>query len=233
MTEVKLLEIFPCSKRLKIFRFEKPDGFSFKPGQFVMLSNDKVLTPANIPLKRSYSIASSADADYLEFAIACGTEKGFSHYLHYEAKQGDKFSLEGPYGNFNLELPLEKETIFVAGGAGIAPIRSMLYSLSEADFAKGVWLFFGIRSPAEFLCRTELEALQSNENFHLIAAVSDYEGDDWEGECGFVCDIFEKHIKSPENKQIFLCGPPIMIETTVEKAKSIGFPEEQIHFEKW
>ena len=232
--KVKLLKIFHDSERIKTFRFEKPKGFLFSSGQFVMLSTPKVKNnESKIPLKRAYSIASAHSKPYLEFCIAIGTKKGFSSYLHESAKKGDVFYLEGPFGEFTLKLPLRKETIFIAGGAGIAPIRSMLHSLSGKDFSQKIWLLFGIRNPEEFLYRKELESFCSRKNFNLIAVVSDYEGKDWKGECGFVCDVVAKHIKNGKNKELYMCGPPIMVETTLKKAKQINFSGESIHHERW
>jgi NAD(P)H-flavin reductase len=232
--QVKLIKIVGESSRIKTFRFERPKGFSFIPGQFVMLSSEKVKTPAGIPLRRSYSIASPKNADHLEFCIALGKEdRGLSHYLHQSAKEGEVFTIDGPFGNFTLKLPLKRETIFVAGGTGISPIRSMLHSLSEEDFLQNVWLFFGIRNPEEFLYRKEFEGYLSHDKFRLVAAVSDYQGKDWKGEKGFICDVMAKYIKNGNGKDIYMCGPPIMVDTTLKKAEEIDFSKESIHYEQW
>jgi propane monooxygenase reductase component len=232
MATVKLLEIIAVSDRIKVFRFEKPSGFKFSPGQFAILSTEKVKMPTGALLKRSYSIASPNTLPYLEFCIALAGETGFSHHLHKEAKQGDLFNLDGPFGRFALPLPLKSETIFVAGGAGISPIRGMISSLSDADFSKKVWLIFGIRNPQEYTFKDEFEKLKAK-GLNVVIALSD-PGVVAEGyEKGFVCDVMAKAIQIGGGKEMYLCGPPKMIETTVAKAKEIGFSEESIHYEQW
>jgi NAD(P)H-flavin reductase len=232
MATVKLLEIINASERIKVFRFEKPQGFQFIPGQFAILSSEAVKMPSGALLKRSYSIASPRDAPYLEFCIAIAGETGFSHHLHKEAKSGDVFSLDGPFGNFEVQLPLKTETVFVAGGTGISPIRSMIDTLSDADFSKKVWLVFGIRTPEEFVFKEEFENLKAK-GLNVVPAVSDpnFTGDGYEK--GFVCDVMAKVIQTGAGKEIYLCGPPRMIETTIAKAREIGFSEESIHREEW
>jgi NAD(P)H-flavin reductase len=231
MAIVKLLEILNTSERIKVFRFEKPQGFVFIPGQFAILSSEKVKMPNGALLKRAYSLASSRDADYLEFCIALAGETGFSHHLHKEAKPGDLFSMDGPFGKFDLELPLKAETVFVAGGTGISTIRSMIDTLADEKFSEKVWLFYGIRTPEEFLFQDEWAKVGFN--FQVVPAVSDPNAQNWSGERGFISDVMARIIKDGKGKEIYMCGPPKMIETTLAKAREIGFSEESIHREEW
>ena len=232
MVLVKLLEIQNTSERIKVFRFERPPGFEFKPGQFALLSTEKVKMPSGALLKRAYSIASSRDAGYLEFCIALGGETGFSHHLHKEAKTGDLFNLDGPFGKFDLELPLKAETIFVAGGTGISAIRSMIDTLEEEHFLTNkIWLFYGVRTPEELIFQDEWAKFKVN--FQLVPAVSDPNAQNWSGEKGFISDVMARIIKDGKGKEIYMCGPPRMTESTLAKAREIGFSEEFIHCEEW
>jgi NAD(P)H-flavin reductase len=231
MAVVKLLELLNTSERIKVFRFEKPANFSFIPGQFAILSTEKVKMPSGALLKRAYSIASSRDVSYLDFCVALAGERGFSHHLHKEAKPGDSFNLDGPFGKFDLELPLKAETVFVAGGTGISAIRSMIDTLADEKFSKKIWLFYGIRTPDEYLFQDEWSKIGFN--LHVVPAVSDPSVQGWRGEKGFVSDVMARIIKDGKGKELYMCGPPKMIETTLAKAREIGFSEESIHREEW
>ncbi|MFH1181889.1 MAG: FAD-dependent oxidoreductase [Candidatus Woesearchaeota archaeon] len=231
MAAVKLLEIINASERIKVFRFEKPPGFEFIPGQFVILSTDNLKMESGLPLKRAYSIASSRDASFLDFCVALASETGFSHHLHNVAKPGEMFNLEGPFGKFDLQLPLKTETVFVAGGTGISSIRSMIDTLRDENFSVKVWLFYGIRSPEEFLFKDEWSSI--GPNFQVVPAISDTSSTSWNGERGFISDVMARIIKDGKGKELYMCGPPKMIETTLAKAREIGFSEESIHREQW
>jgi ferredoxin-NADP reductase len=232
MATAKLIEVISVSDRIKIFRFEKPSGFKFLPGQFALLSTEKVRMPNGAVLKRSYSIASTNTQAYLEFCIALAGETGFSHHLHKEAKPGDLFNIDGPFGRFTLPLPLKSEIVFVAGGAGISPMKCMVSSLSDVDFSKKVWLIYGIRNPGEFAFKDEFETLKAK-GLNVVIAISDPAADATGYERGFVSEVMANAIKTGIGKEMYLCGPPKMIETTIAKAKEIGFSEESIHFEEW
>ena len=225
--KVKLLETLPGSDHVKTFRFERPEGFSFLPGQFVMISCAAVKTPADIPLKRALSIASDPEAPFLEFCIALGTPQGLSHHLFFNAKNGDEFSLEGPQGNFTFS-PSKNERIFIAGGTGIGPLRSMLFTLAKDDIP--TTLFYGFRTPKEFLYKEEFEQYP---NLRVIPAVSDYNKNDWQGEKGWISDILQKYIKDGQGKDVYLCGPSPMVEAAMGKLRELHFPEENIHREQW
>jgi len=232
--KVRLLSVYQESSRVKTLRFERPSGFSFAPGQFVLLSTVEVQTPKGLPLKRSYSICSPHKADYLEFCVALGhAPEGLSHYLHENAEVGNTFMLDGPHGKFILQQPLGSETVFIAGGTGIAPIRCMLHNLTPEDFKQKIWLFFGIRDPGEYLYRRELEELESNENFRIVPAISGSVDRQWKIDRGYISDILEKYVPDGENKRIYLCGPPAMVAATLEKANQLNFADENIRREQW
>lgn len=114
--QVEILSIISAGD-YRIFRIEKPEGFTFSPGQFVKLSQ------LGGKLFRAYSIASSPDMPYLEFLIKKAPGGKFTEGYLWNLSPGDKLGLEGPYGVHTYK---SGEIVLVGGGSGLAPLMSVI-----------------------------------------------------------------------------------------------------------
>ncbi|MBI2137724.1 hypothetical protein HYU12_04365 [Candidatus Woesearchaeota archaeon] len=228
--QARVEKVVVASPRVKLFTLSVPEGFSFIPGQFVVLSVQGYVDDKGLPVARSYSIASSPLVkNGIELCISIVPDGRLSSRLD-SLKIGDEVSLTGPYGMFTLKSPVEPGTVFIAGGAGIAPIISMLRTLCSGSAKAGVALYYGIRNPDEFLYREELSGYVKRNGIKVVAVVSD-NNSGWSGERGYVADVLHKFLKSPS--KAYVCGPPLMVSETVKKLVELDFRMGDIYREQW
>lgn len=207
------------------FRVEKPEGgkcFDFKPGQCAMVS----VPPIGEAI---FSITSSpTETEFMEFSIKrCGKVTEFLHNLEVDTEIG----VRGPYGNnfpVNEEL-IGKDLLFIAGGIGLAPLRSVINYVMDnrKDYGK-VDIVYGARTSGDLVHRNEIFAnwpAGMNTNVHLTV---DREEEGWEGNVGFVPN-YVKDLKFDTNKVALVCGPPIMIKYVLLGLEELGFKKDQIY----
>ena len=233
----KISEIIEETPHIKLFKVTLENGvFDYKPGQFAMLSLDNVKTETGILVKRSYSIASSpTNKEYLEFCVSIKKDGKLSPQLE-KLKHGDSMNLDGPYGRFNLKDPLHAGTIvFIAGGAGIAPLLSMIRTLLVQHNDIKILLLYGFRNPEDCSYKDELlEYSKKYKNFNMYRTVSSKEVPEWwEEDTGRVTAILNKYIKPKEIECVYICGNPDMVRDTIDILKAAGIPEAKIYNEQW
>lgn len=202
-------------------------SFSFAPGQFMMLS----MTPDR-GLARAFSICSSpGKKNALEFCMKINQNSAVSEKLEQAAIE-TKVYLKGPFGMFALQ-PTTKEIVFIAGGTGIAPIRSMIQTLLQQDIKKRIWLFYRFKTQEEYLFKEELESFaRQQKNFKLVLSVSN-PAPEWRHETERVQSIIAKYIKDPGKAECYVCGPPPMVKDLMEELPDLGFMPDAIHKEAW
>ena len=210
---------------VKTFRVNAPQGgklFEHMPGQCAMLCAPGIS-------EAMFSITSSpTNKEYQEFSIKkCGE---LTSYLH-DLQVGDEITVRGPYGNnFPVDTELKgKNLLFIAGGIGLAPLRSVInYVLdNRADYGT-VDILYGSRSADDLVKLEEIQtewANAENVNVHLTI---DREQERWDGHVGFVPSYF-KELNFTTDKTALVCGPPIMIKFVLQGLKELGFTNEQIY----
>ncbi len=201
--------------------------FTFTAGQFMMLS----MTPDK-GLARAFSICSGpGKRNELEFCIKINNPSVLSEKLE-QAQLNTKIYLRGPFGMFTLK-PIRKDIVFLAGGTGIAPLRSMLHELVRQKTKVNIWFFYRFKTEEEYLFREELETCaKKQKNLKLIPSVSNPKPT-WKGETERIQNIIAKYIKAPEQVDCYLCGPPPMVKDIMEELPKLGFPPESLHKEAW
>tara|TARA_R110001632_G_scaffold18408_4_gene57054 strand:+ start:21689 stop:23002 length:1314 start_codon:yes stop_codon:yes gene_type:complete len=163
-------------------------------------------------------------------------------------KKGDKCVISGPYGEFFINES-EAEMLYVGGGAGMAPMRSHLYELFRTlKTGRKVTYWYGGRSKAELFYIEHFRALEKDfPNFKFFIALSDpLEIDAWkvkkdindiegDGFVGFIhnCVIenYLDHHESPEDIELYFCGPPLMNKAVQKMGEDFGIPDESIRFD--
>jgi NAD(P)H-flavin reductase len=210
---------------VKTFRVNAPEGgklFEHKPGQCAMLCIPGVS-------EAMFSITSSpTNKEYQEFSIKkCGTLTDQLHSL----EVGDEITVRGPYGNnFPVDTELKgKNLLFIAGGIGLAPLRSVInYVLDNRDDYGTVDILYGSRSMDDLVKLEEIKNVWCNApdvNVHLTI---DREQEGWDGHVGFV-PSYLKELEFDTNKTVLLCGPPIMIKFVLQGLLELGFKKEQVY----
>jgi NAD(P)H-flavin reductase len=176
-----------------------------------------------------FSITSSpTNKDYQEFSIKkCGELTSCLHDL----EVGDEITVRGPYGNhFPVENELKgKNLLFIAGGIGLAPLRSVInYVLdNRADYGT-VDIVYGSRSADDLVKLNEIRNEWSNADGVNVHLTIDREQEGWDGHVGFVPSYLSE-IGFDTDRIALVCGPPIMIKFVLQGLKDLGFKNEQVY----
>lgn len=210
---------------VKTFRVVGLDGnklFEHMPGQCAMLSIPGVG-------EAMFSITSSpTNKEFMEFSIKkCGCLTTWLHMM----EPGQQVTVRGPYGNaFPVETALKgKDLLFIAGGIGLAPLRSVInYVRDKRDQYGSVQIIYGSRSKADLVDYQEIINEWMTDTGVEVNLTIDREEEGWDGHVGFVPN-FVKELNPDLNKTVLLCGPPIMIKFTLAGLKELGFTETQVY----
>ncbi|MBU0549736.1 MAG: FAD/NAD(P)-binding protein [Candidatus Omnitrophica bacterium] len=197
------------------------DSFDYKPGQFVEIS---VLGAGEAPI----SITSSPSRKgFLEFTVrAVGKVTKAIHKL----KVGDTVYLRGPYGNsFPFEEAKNRNLLFVAGGIGLPPLRSVInMAFDNRDDFGNIKILYGAKAPDELCFKEELKIWQGIPQAEVLLTV-DKPANGWKGNIGVVTTLWKKTEISPKDAIAYVCGPPIMIKFVLQKLLESGFKPDNIY----
>jgi len=130
---------------------------------------------------------------------------------------GDTVSFRGPYGNwFPIDLMKGKNLLFVGGGIGLAPLRSLIWNvLDTRNDYKNITILYGARSVSDLCYKDELKVWEERKDINTIYTVDPGgETPDWKGKIGFVPTVLDQSNPPNDNTIVIICGPPIMIKFT-------------------
>ena len=210
---------------VKTFRVLTPDGvkpFEHMPGQCAMLSIPGVG-------EAMFSITSSpTNRDYMEFSIKkCGCLTEWLHAMDI----GQQITIRGPYGKpFPVETELKgKDLLFIAGGIGLAPLRSVInYVRDNRENYGSVQIVYGARSKDDLVDYNEILTEWMADDGVEVNLTIDREQEGWDGHVGFIPN-FVKELNPDLKKTVLMCGPPVMIKFTLEGLCGMGFDKTQIY----
>ena len=209
---------------VKTFRVVGVDGkkpFVHIPGQCAMLSIPGVG-------EAMFSITSSPTVEeYMEFSIKkCGCLTDWLHKMDVD----QEILIRGPYGNgFPVETDFKgKDLLFIAGGIGLAPLRSVINYVRHyrSNYGK-VDIVYGSRSADDLVDYKEIIDEWCNEEGINVYLTIDREQEGWDGHVGFVPN-YVKELNFDTNKTAIICGPPIMIKFTLAGLTELGFEKTQV-----
>ena len=234
--EVEALETLTHDIRRLVLKLDEDGHMPFHAGQYV-----DIQIPGAGDTHRSFSMANtSSDPGRLEFMIKLYPGGHFSGLLSPEAngtgiKVGDQLSLVGPYGVFTLRDSSPRRLVFVGGGAGMAPVLSLLRSMVEKGTARPAVYYYGARTETDLFHLEELEALAGQlPDFRFVPALSDCaEDSSWAGERGLITDVVDRLEGDLSEVDAYLCGPPPMVDAAVALLERRGVPESRIFFDKF
>lgn len=202
----------PCRDVRRLILKLDNDVIEFLPGQYIQV---EVPLPDGKTIKRCYSMASSpSDGSRIELQIKRTPGGRAAHYIFEELSEGSKVKFSGPYGFFFLRRQHHEPVIFLAGGTGLAPIKSMLQSAFEEGSQRKMTLFHGVRSRADLYdYEVFYQMMLENPNFRYIPVLSAREpADCWEGEEGYLHEALRRVLPSFKGYKAYLCGPPPMVD---------------------
>ncbi len=218
--------------RLELCLVPDEDGCclaEFEPGQFMELE------VPGLAIKRAYSLSNTGNWEgRLEFLIRLQPGGLFSTWLKEQATVGQTLSVHGPKGAFGLYESGLRPRWFLAGGTGLAPMLSMLRHMADFQEPHPVRLYFGANRVEDLFCQSELKALQVElPQLQVIYCVWKPE-DNWEGFQGTPVDALTQDLADAMvMPDIYLCGPPALIDAAEAAARAHGVPDKQVLSERF
>ena len=230
------------------FTVEELEKFDFQPGQFASFV---AVDPVGKHQTRAYSIASAPRANQFDVCVN-RVEGGFFSNLLCDLEVGQSLQFHGPHGLFMLRAPLT-DSIFIATGTGIAPMRGFVEYLFPEDGedrsqGRSIWLVYGTRYETELYYQDYFERIAaSRPNFFYHKTLSRSQ-ESWEGARGYVQELVERiaaeHASqsaqdprpvsgSVYNIHAYICGLNEMVAANRESLTRLGWERKQIIFERY
>jgi sulfhydrogenase subunit gamma (sulfur reductase) len=196
-------------------------NFSHRPGQFVMLS---------VPAAGEAPISVSSSPSRPGVLELCVRRVGRVTDALYRLSVNDLVGIRGPYGNgFPVEDMKDCRIVLVAGGLGMAPLRSLLWFVldNRQDF-RDVTLMYGAKVPSELLFRDELLSLIDRTDLNCLLTVDADPTGRWPYHTGVVTQLFDFADIDSENTVAAVCGPPIVYRYVLQRLLDMGFAKDRI-----
>ncbi len=240
--EYILLEAPPCHLRFADFDIESEYRLEWERYRLLELTSE-----LDEPAVRAYSLANHpSENDRIKLVVRIATPPHdapsdtppgkVSSYI-FGLKPGDLVTVSGPFGEFHAR-ETDKEMIFIAGGAGMAPMRSIIRDqLLRRKTARKITFWYGARNMRELCYADEFDELaRQHANFSWRVALSEPVADTpWTGHRGFIHSVvYENYLKdhpSPEEAEYYLCGPPLMSAAVIQMLEDLGVEQDNILYD--
>ena len=234
--QAELLEVIDESPDVRTFRFRKPEGWTFIPGQYVMVFFPEVFGKKN----RAYSIASSPNNEYLELTIKLYGI--FTHHM-WTQKPGDVCTLRGPYGHYVLKTKSDRDVLLISAGVGVTPNMSMMRWATEEKLERRFLHLYSNKKTRDMVFDDEIDEICSDnkhiKNIHTLTRYQENVDEVWNGRLGRISESMIREELSEwldsgrELPEVYSCGPEVMNMMVKELLISMGWDEKDIHYEKF
>ena len=220
----RIEEVIVENSQIKTFVLSFTDvalqqGFSYQPGQFMMVSvphcGEAPISFSSTPTRPGTIHLSVRRAGQLTSAL-------------HELAAGAIVGLRGPYGRpFALEALKGRDLLFVAGGIGLAPLRSVINHCLDSGHEGRIEILYGSRTPDDIAFKADLAAWQDRQNVACRLTV-DAGGPGWDGPVGVVTTLLPEVAIDPQTSVALVCGPPLMIRFVMAELGRMGYSDERI-----
>jgi len=231
----RLRRTVDLSERTKHLEFEVEEKprFDFIAGQFISMKAIRLSDQREIT--RAYSIASPPRDDNTFDLCLNRVEEGFFSNHLCDLPVGGEVKFHGPHGYFLLKNPL-RDSILIATGTGIAPMRGMLEWLFRDDArhaGRQLWLVFGSRFQRDIYYHDEFEQMaREHPNFHYIATLS-RGGEEWKGLRGYVQEQVREIARGRTDMDAYICGLEKMVTANRTMLLEMGWDKKSVVFERF
>ena len=239
--EARLSETIRLTRREDVadgtmaFTFTRPSGFDFRAGQSIDLT---LIDPPETDAEgnvRTFTLASAPFEDHLMVATRM-TDTAFKRVLR-GAPEGLELKLEGPSGSFTLHKNEAKPAVFLAGGIGITPFRSIVRQSAKDGLRRPLYLFYSNRRPEDGAFLDELgRAAKDLSGFRLIPTMTDMDKSQrpWSGETGFIDrEMVRRYLSELQGPIYYIAGPPAMVTAMRGMLVSAEVDEDDIRTEEF
>lgn len=235
--KIKLIKRKKEGKNIISFIFTKPRGFSFKPGQFIYLTIPELLFDDSRGNVRHFTISSSPTEKNIMITTKIRKESGYKKTLE-KINKNSLLEYRGPFGSFTLEKEKKQEQVFLAGGIGITPFRSIIKYKIDKGLKTPIHLIYSCSTPEEIAFRKELEAWAKDKKIRLDITITHPEESKtkWEKLTGRLNHkIIRKLIKDHDLKSVdfWICGPPNFVSTINSELEILKIKESKITSENF
>lgn len=217
------------------FHFDKPEGFRFKPGQF---ADCTLIDPAETDAEgniRAFSLASAPHENFLLFATRM-RDSAFKRVLK-TMELGTQLTLDGPHGSFTLHNNAQIPAVFLTGGIGITPVRSIVLQAAQDKLAHKIVLFYSNNRPEDAAFLDELiQAQQDNPNYTCVSTMTQMERSSraWHGETGFITKaMLLKYLGDLSLPIYYIAGPRAMVLAMRTLLNEAGVDDDNIRTEEF
>jgi ferredoxin-NADP reductase len=232
---VKLVKKEEVAERTMAFHFEKPEGFEFKAGQFAdytILNPSQTDDEGNI---RGFSFASAPFEHHLVSATRL-RDTAFKRVLQ-ELPLGTELELDAPYGGFTLHNKVSRPAVFLTGGIGITPVRSMVLQAAHDRTAHEITVLYSNTRPEDAAFLDELTLLgETRENFTFVPTMTKPQKSlrSWDGETGRIDKaMLSRYVKDLTTPIYYLCGPAGLVTAMRSVLNSAGVDDDDIRTEEF
>lgn len=217
------------------FHFEKPAGLAFKAGQF---GDFTLINPAETDAEgniRGFSLASAPYESDLMFATRM-RDTAFKRVLK-TMEVDTEVSLDAPYGSFTLHNNSRTPAVFLTGGIGVTPVRSIILQATHDNLPHNIFLFYSNRRPEDAAFLDQLvEAQEKNPNYTFVGTMTEMEKSrrKWEGETGYITKpMLVKYIGDLTLPIYYLAGPAAMVTAMRKTLNEAGVDDDNIRTEEF
>ena len=221
----RITAVTTLSSQEKLFTIELPHDLHLghDPGQFVEVS---ILGVGEAPI----SITSSPSRSNGSFELCIRKVGDLTNVIH-NMNRGDIIGIRGPFGRgFPVERFRGKDILFVCGGLGMAPLRSLVNELLDDRGNYGrIILLYGARNPGDILFKDEIQAWDTREDVEVHLTV-DYPDDQWQRGVGVITTLFPEVSVDERNTVAVVVGPPVMYPYVLKSLKKLRIPKGNIWF---
>jgi len=223
--EVAYLGTAPCGEGIASFRFAKPDGYTFTPGQFFTITietregmQSKHFSHADAPGDPVVELTTRLSGSAFKDALLALTPRAHAR-------------ISGPKGR--LGVPDGATAIgFLAGGVGITPAHSIIRDAVTRGTGLHIALFYGNRNENCVPYGEELRGYAASTPGFLYVETFDEPADDWTGESGFItADLVRRHVSEPADRHWIVAGPPLMVEAMRRVVSDLSLPVDSVSYE--
>jgi len=215
------------------FRFEKPIGLTYKSGQF---ADYTLINPSDTDVEgdtRGFSLGAPYEEDIIFTTRMRDT--AFKRNMKI-MPIGTEVIFDGVYGSFTLQNNTKIPAVFLSGGIGITPVRSIVLQATHDKTDHKIFLFYANKTPKDAAYLDELEAAEAeNPNFKLIASMTDLDGSkDWKGETGFFTkEMLQKYLGDLSLPIYYISGPQAMVTSIRKTLNEAGVDDDNIRTEEF
>ena len=233
--KVKLARRQEIADSTMAFYFEKPQGFTHKAGQYADLT---LINPAETDAEgniRTFTLANAPYEDALMFATRM-RDTAFKRVLK-TMPIGTELTLDAPHGSFTLHNNESVPAVFLTGGIGLTPARSIVLQAAHDKLPHKIFLFDSNKRPEDTVFLDELmQAQKTNPNYTFIGTMTQMEESNraWDGETGFINEaMLLKYIDDLALPIYYLAGPRAMVHAMLEMLLKAGVDDDNIRTEEF